>query len=276
MKRIIQVFKAPDQWVNSPPGLGDFIRGTCHLHEFLSSKNIDFSIDISQSDFHNHIFQDAQLFSINDSEDIVNATEYFTHHNLLINDINQFLNSSETSLFVSTNFGNWNRVNLPLLTKETMKMLYVFNDSVSFDVSSNIPVNEYEVLSIRCGDKFYGKPEFSPEDSLLSIIFNIIENIILPNLKSPLVITSDSFHVKNHLSEKYGFLMLPHQSEHGAFNSSCYPVCMDMHLLKNSKYIYHINVWANWWSGFSHFTSQIFSIPSLNFRAPEFQTEQVL
>jgi general L-amino acid transport system substrate-binding protein len=41
MKRIVQVYKAPHQWINSPPGLGDFIRGACHLHEFLSSKNID-------------------------------------------------------------------------------------------------------------------------------------------------------------------------------------------------------------------------------------------
>ena len=273
MKRIVQVYKAPHQWINSPPGFGDFIRGACHLHELLSTQNIEFSIDISQSNFFNHIIQDDRLFSNNDSEDLKNATEYFTDHNLLINDINQFLNSSETSLLVSTNFGNWNRVNLPLFTKETMKMLYVFNDSISSDVSSNIPVHEYEVLSIRCGDKFYGKPEFSPEDSSLSIIFNIIENSILPNLKSPLVITSDSFHIKKHLSEKYGFLMLPHQSEHGAFNSSCYPVCMDMNLLKNSKYIYHINAWANWWSGFSHFTSQIFTIPSINFRAPDFLLE---
>lgn len=276
MKRIIQVYKAPHQWINSPPGLGDFIRGACHLHELLSTQNIEFSIDISQSDFHNHIIQDDRLFSINDSEDIKNAAEYFTDHISLINDINQFLNSFETTLFISTNYGNWSRVNLPLLTKDTMKMLYVFNDSICFDVSSNIPINEYEVLSIRCGDKFYGNPESALEHSLTSKIFNIIENFILPNLQSPLVVTSDSFHFKKLLSDKYGFLMLPHQSEHGAFNSSCYPVCMDMHLLKNSNYIYHINAWANWWSGFSHFTSQIFSIPSLNFRAPEFQSENVL
>ena len=275
MKRIIQVYKAPHQWINSPPGLGDFIRGACHLHELLSTQNIEFSIDISQSDFHNHIIQDDRLFSINDSEDIKNAAEYFTDHISLINDINQFLNSFETTLFISTNYGNWSRVNLPLLTKDTMKMLYVFNDSISFDVSSNIPINQYEVLSIRCGDKFYGNPESALEHSLTSKIFNIIENFILPNLQSPLVVTSDSFHFKKLLSDKYGFLMLPHQSEHGAFNSSCYPVCMDMHLLKNSKYIYHINAWANWWSGFSHFTSQIFTIPSINFRAPDFLFEKV-
>jgi hypothetical protein len=36
-----------------------------------------------------------------------------------------------------------------------------------------------------------------------------------------------------------------------------------------------VNLWATWWSGFSHYTSLIFAIPSLNLRAPEFQVEAV-
>ena len=46
-KKVIQVYKNFDQWKNSPPGLGDFIRGSCHLHELMSSVNVDFKIDIS-------------------------------------------------------------------------------------------------------------------------------------------------------------------------------------------------------------------------------------
>jgi hypothetical protein len=45
--------------------------------------------------------------------------------------------------------------------------------------------------------------------------------------------------------------------------------------LKNSRFNYHINAWVGWWSGFSHYTSLIFNIPSMNFRAPKFAREQI-
>jgi hypothetical protein len=272
-KKIIQVYKNFDQWKNSPPGLGDFIRGSCHLHELLSSVNVDLKLDISQSDFKNHIVQNENMFTQKDMRSITNAAEYFTDHNALINDLNLFLKGDSQTLFICTNFGHWNRLELPAPTKKFMANFFKFSDAVTAYSASHIPVQSYEVLSIRFGDKYYGETDASPEVFLKNQLFNIIERAILPNLKHPLVVTSDSFLMKNELADKYGFLMLPHHSEHGAFNSSSYPVCVDMSLLKNSKFNYHINLWANWWSGFSHYTSLIFSIPSMNFRAPEFICE---
>ena len=272
-KKVIQVYKNFDQWTNSPPGLGDFIRGCCHLHEMLSKVNIEFKIDISQSDFSHHILHNPNVFSTQNATDITHAAEYFTDHNLLINDLNQFLQNDKECFFVCTNIGNWNRLELPEATKAFVLNLFNFKDTVSSYVSSHIPLAIYEVLSIRCGDRFYGEANLGLDAQLEQHIFQMIEQSILPNLKHPLVVTSDSFRLKSELAEKYGFLMLPHHSEHGAFNSSAYPVCLDMCLLKNSKFNYHINLWANWWSGFSHYTSLVFSIPSMNFRAPEFVRE---
>jgi len=275
MKKIINVYKGHDQWLNSPPGLGDFIRGSCHLHELLIGTDIDFAIDISLSDFKNHIIHDENLFSIGEFSSLINAKEFFTDHKLLIQEINEFKKNNEEFLFVSTNYGDWNRINLPMETTNKLQILYNFKNLVSENVTHHIPITNYEVLSIRCGDSFYGISNSQLDSESLKLIFKIIDEVIINNINYPIVVTSDSFNMKKILSDKYGFLMLPHLPEHGAFNSSCFPVCLDMHLLKNSKFNYHINTWANWWSGFSHFTSQIFSIPSLNFRAPEFIAEKI-
>ena len=272
-KKVIQVYKNFDQWKNSPPGLGDFIRGSCHLHELMSSVNVDFKIDISQSDFKNHIIHSDSIFSVNDMSSINHANEYFTDHQALISDLDSFLRGHSDAFFISTNMGQWNRLELPAATRKFMVDFFNFNESVTKYSAFHIPIDSYEVLSIRCGDRFYGQTELIVDSILKKHLFTIIENSILPNLKHPLVLTSDSFLLKKELADKYGFLILPHHSEHGAFNSSSYPVCVDMNLLKNSNFNYHINLWANWWSGFSHYTSMIFSIPSMNFCAPNFICE---
>ena len=272
-KKVIQVYKNFDQWKNSPPGLGDFIRGSCHLHELMCSVNVDFKIDISQSDFKNHIIHSDSIFSVNDMSSINHANEYFTDHQALISDLDSFLRDHSDAFFISTNMGQWNRLELPAATRKFMVDFFNFNESVTKYSAFHIPIDSYEVLSIRCGDRFYGQTELIVDSILKKHLFTIIENSILPNLKHPLVLTSDSFLLKKELADKYGFLILPHHSEHGAFNSSSYPVCVDMNLLKNSNFNYHINLWANWWSGFSHYTSMIFSIPSMNFCAPHFSCE---
>jgi hypothetical protein len=53
------------------------------------------------------------------------------------------------------------------------------------------------------------------------------------------------------------------------------PVAVDMCLLRHSKANHHINAWASWWSGFSHYTSILSGVGGLNFRAPLFACEAV-
>ena len=126
-------------------------------------------------------------------------------------------------------------------------------------------------MSIRCGDNFYS----NQNDLLinnLDNLFKIIETEIIPNSKHPLIITSDCYELKVMLAEKYKFIYLGHRSEHGAFGGAN-SVVKDLEILKRSKFNYHINNWATWWSGFSHYTSLIFDIPSMNFRTPLFEKE---
>jgi hypothetical protein len=273
-KRIIQTYKASQQWVNGPPGLGDFVRGISHLIEKLEGTNIELRVDVSQTDFANLIEQDSSVFQIGEESDIAFAEEYFVDHRALHDRIIAFQNSEDSKLYISTNIGAWNRTSLPKVSREFSSKIYQFNPNIESQVANALQTADYEVLSIRCGDGFYTDGQANVSQEVKSRIHNLIEKEILPHAQYPLVITSDCHPLKIELSKKYGFMMLPHRSQHGAFGNAL-PVAMDLCLLKKSKFIHHINCWANWWSGFSHYTAIIFQIPSVNFRAPNFLREEI-
>ena len=273
-KRLIQTYKAPQDWVNSPPGLGDFVRGIAHLIERVHGSNIELRVDVSQTEFSHLIIQNPEIFQIGDPAHIATAEEYFVDYRKLEERLLEFSKSDECELYICTNLGDWNRTKISPIARDFSAHFYSFEKIVLDKLGSELPVSHYEVLSLRCGDSFYGQSSDDLNFTLASSIYKIIEEQIIPNTCAPLVVTSDSHAVKLALSRRYGFLLLPHQSQHGAFGNVM-PVAMDMCMLRNSRFNYHINSWATWWSGFSHYTSLIFQIPSMNFRAPNFLKEEI-
>jgi hypothetical protein len=275
-KRVIQVYKAPHQWINSPPGLGDFVRGICHLVEKLRGSGIELRVDVSQTGFAALIDQDPEVFQSGDEQRIASAQEYFVDHVALHDRLVAFLHSGESELYVCTNVGAWNRPTIPDDARAYARRFYSFNESIEQAVAQALPAPNYEVLSVRCGDQFYNDPGGRVHTDIEPVIHSLIEQQILPQLQFPLVVTSDCHELKLALQNRYGLQALPHRSQHGAFESgSALPVAMDMCMLKHSRFNHHINTWATWWSGFSHYTSVIFQIPSANFRAPQFVRESI-
>jgi len=274
VKRVIQTYKSPADWRNSPPGLGDFVRGIVHLSEALEGSGIEFRVDVSQTDFFSLIIQNTAYFQAGDATRIASAEEYFVDHQALLQRLEAFSKSDEEDLYICTNLGNWNRTTLSKSACDFGAQFYQFTDTVERKLKTDLPVTQYEVLSLRCGDNFYDGSSIHVKSELDSKIYNIIDNIIIPNSQAPIVVTSDNHAVKLDLVKRYGFLALPHHSQHGAFGNVM-PVAMDLCMLRDSRFNYHINSWATWWSGFSHYTSLIHQIPSMNFRAPNFQKEQV-
>jgi len=274
LKRVIQVYKAPHQWFNSPPGLGDFVRGIAHLVEKLQGSGIELRIDVSQTNFLTHIEQDPAIFHSGEESRIAAAEEYFVDHQALHERLVAFLHSTEAELYICTNVGAWNRTTIPVAAREFSAGLYRFHPKLEQQITQALQTETYEVLSVRCGDIFYNNTASTVQQVVPQIIFKLIEEQVLPHAQLPVVITSDFHPLKLELSKRYGMLSLPHRSQHGAFGNVL-PVAMDMCMLKNSKFNYHINSWATWWSGFSHYTSVIFQIPSMNFRAPDFAREEI-
>ena len=275
MKTLVQCYKGAGQWMNSPPGLGDFIRGTSHLHELLSPSGIALRVDLTQSGFDQHFELDSAIAHQGEAVRVAQAEEYFEDHAALIRRVQAFAQSNETTLYVCTNLGAWNRTTLPPETLAFMRRLLRFRPAIHAAVDAALPVNAYEVLSIRCGDAFYDAGQTPSHLHFMDQAQRLLETEILPRIRRPLVLTSDSFELKSALAQRYGLLYLPHRSQHGAFNGTTLPVAIDLCLLSRSHFNHHINLWATWWSGFSHYTSLVFAIPSLNLRAPDFQVEAV-
>ena len=273
MKTLIQCYKGAGQWINSPPGLGDFIRGTSHLHELLANSGVELRVDMSQSGFDQQFVPDAAIAHRGEASRIAQAQEYFEDHAALVVRIQAFLQSDETELYVCTNLGAWNRTTLPGGTIAYMRRFLQFQPQIHTAVDQAIPVAQYEVVSIRCGDAFYDAGQTPSHLHFMGHAQRLLETEILPRITHPLVLTSDSYELKYALAQRYGLLYLPHRSQHGAFNQTTLPVAIDLCLLSRSRFNHHINLWATWWSGFSHYTSLIFGIPSLNLRAPEFTCE---
>lgn len=276
LKRVIQVYKAPDQWIGSPPGVGDFVRGSCHLFERLQGTGTELKIDVSQTGFATLIEQDASIFQAGDARKIAGAEEYFEDedHARLHHRLTSFLQSAEPELYVCTNLGAWDRLTLPDTTRAFIKRFYRFSDEVKRATAEALPPAEYEVLSVRCGDEFYGDANARVPGDVEHRIRSIIEQHVLPRAQFAVVVTSDCHPLKLDLALAYGMAALPHRSQHGAFGTVL-PVVTDLCLLKHSRFNYHINVWSDWWSGFSHYTSIIFNIPSMNFREPRYAKEEI-
>lgn len=276
MKTIIQTYKPPQSWkIKVPPGLGDFIRGTCHLFEKFDPNLVQLKVDISQTKLSNFIEFD-ELFSYSGEEEkIVEAEEFFAEdRSLLDTTIKNFLDSKEQYLYLSTNLGNWNRTTLPEPTRKFIKNFYRFNDQVTRPCTEIIQNQSYQVISIRTGDKFLGQTDINTSINSKRLIFDIIERDILPKYSSPIVVMSDCYQLKCELAKRYKFILSPNVPYHGS-NGNTLAVAMDLNFLKNSQFNYHINAWQPWWSGFSHYTSIIFKIPSVNFIFPDFMKEEI-
>jgi len=274
VKCVIQTFKPSTEWYSSPPGLGDFIRGACHVHEMLEGTGIEMRVDISRTGFARFIEHDPALFHASSAEAVAEAEEFFNDEVALRLRLQAFLASDETVLHVSTNAGAWNRTTLPERTRVAMQALFRFTADIEHELAQGLPVQHYEVLSVRCGDRFYGA-DGRPDDVAFRTICNLIERDVLPAAAHPVVITSDCHELKLDLARRYGLLMLAHRSRHGAFDDEVRPVAVDMCLLRHSRANHHINAWAGWWSGFSHYTSMLSGVGGLNFRAPHFECEAV-
>ncbi len=271
-RRVIQTFKPSHEWHNSPPGLGDFIRGACHLHAILNQTGVELRVDMSRTGFAGLIVQDPGLFVAGDPERIAQAEEFFSDHTAMRHRLQAFVLSGETELYICTNAGAWNCMQLPERTHEAMQAFYRFTPHVENALAQALPVQDYEVLSIRCGDRFYGV-DGRPDEGMFQTLCRLVEHDVLPATRHPLVITSDCHQLKLDLAARYGLLMLSHRSRHGAFDDQVTPVAVDMCLLRHSKANHHINAWARWWSGFSHYTSMLAGVGGLNFRVPAFECE---
>lgn len=263
-KTVVQVYKAGSDWHNStPPGIGDYIRGLASLDELGREFGFDVVSDVSQSDYAKAVDQDQPLFHVGDPAAIRKAGEYFTDHNALLVDLWRFVaKQPDEVLYISTNLGHPQRGYLPDETRRYLRQWFNFRPEVSVREALSLLPQSYGVLSIRCGDIFF-KTGGALSPPHRKLVLETIEDEVAPVAPARMVVMSDSEDMADLVAKTFGFLRAG-RSEHGGLSGAA-SVCRDLDLLANSGKNFHINAWANWWSGFSHYTSLICGVPSINF-----------
>lgn len=258
MKRIVQAFKRPEDWEHGTPGIGDFIRGTIHLYELGRKFDIDVKVDISGSLLDPHINYDDAMFIRGGDKQSTNAEEHFQDHAALVERLWEFSRSGDDELYLSTNLGRWSRTNLPSDIAEFAKKFFSFRNSVTDPINSWLPDSDIRVLHVRCGDRFFHADRRLPRLQRAALAKIIEDNIDLDG--PPVVVISDSVWLKTYLVRKYSFIKSPATPNH-VTGSDVLSTLMDLEILKRSIATYHVSIWHQWWSGYSHYTSLIFDTP---------------
>ncbi len=263
-KRVIQVYKAAGTWKRpEPPGIGDFIRGLCHLHEMGEKFGFSVAADISATEFWNCVDKGSPIFASTSPSLVKDAEELGDLHADLVLRIWEFMNSDREEILLSTNIGEWNRRSLPQSTKRFARQFYQFCGNISDREELGLIEGAYSVLSIRAGDDFFGSTRLPPRRNT-QLILDKIASDILPVATEPIVVMSDSLALRDLVASRFKMLSTSTPSFHGA-KGGARSVCRDLDLLAGSSHNFHINAWKGWWSGFSHYTSMIFDVPSTNF-----------
>lgn len=227
---------------------------------------MDLRVDVSQTDFSQHLIFDESIFHEGDAEAVRNTVEYYEDPAALIVKMWEFSLSNEERLYVTTNYGDWRRPSLPAETKSEVRKFLNFRPHVRERNDTWLKLTEFEVLSVRCGDAYFLDPEKRLTRTRERELLDIVQNHVLGS-GLPVVVMSDSLWAKESLGKRFGFLDVPTVPSHGA-NGNVLPVMMDMELLTRSKRNSHISMAHDWWSGFSHFTSLAFDVPEFNAVAP--------
>jgi hypothetical protein len=266
-KRLIQVYKRPGDWKSRAPGVGDFLRGGCHVTELAARYGAEFRFDVSQTEFVSLIVQDPALFCAGDPARIRDAGEHFKDHRPLLAALDAFAASGEEEFYFSTNLGDPFRSSLPAEVKSAMRPFFCFAPEIGQENAADIAFDTYAVLSVRCGDAFFGSRAKRLGLVRRLSLYQLIERDVLSQCPLPIVAMSDSLWLKRALNRRYGMAYAPLPGAHGS-SGDVKAVVRDLDLLRRSRLNIHVNIGKPWWSGFSHYTSLIFDIPDRNFVRP--------
>jgi hypothetical protein len=127
---------------------------------------------------------------------------------------------------------------------------FQFNKTVTSHSDPYTENGPFEVIHIRTGDIYMSRGDQHPKGAIdvsaaTKKLQRIIEDSILIESKSPIIIMSDSAELKQHLAQRYGFKVLPHAAEHAAYGGTL-ETCIDLQILKRSSHNYGVNIRHIW------------------------------
>ena len=145
----------------SSSGVGDFLRGCCHLFNTLNEENVDFEFSFQHHDLSEHIkskctinVNENEIFDTEDTNkekcDIHNYFDNMEHN------LNECLNSDRDQIFIFSNYSyhilNTEKYFLSEDCKNFMQSNLIFSNDIE-KTFNDLDTKDYNVIHFRLGDR---------------------------------------------------------------------------------------------------------------------------
>jgi hypothetical protein len=237
-------------------GFGDFLRGSILLAQYAKYFNINFKMDVSRHAISKCLTNETEVLFANAKIHLItyHTTNESKSHINLYSIIEQFINSNEENLYITTNlFYNKDIVSQDI--KDYINSFLKFKQQYYNIVENLFNLKKYNVVHIRCLDTNFNT-DFGNDTYLFSEIIKL-------QLTPDTIIISNNYGLKIKLNKLFGFHFIDKHTYHsGKINdyTELETTIIEYIILSNSS---HTNCFSYYHhgSGFSEQCSVLNNIP---------------
>lgn len=254
-KTIYHVYLAKYKEGTIYPGLGDFLRGSLALIQVGLLYNINVVIDFSQHPIGSYIISDKQCKG--------SVKELISTESFVWNHIINFLTSTESSFYVSTNIFPLQRT-IDTATRNKIQQYIQFTPDIMAEyndilTSYTLEKQNYFVIHMRILDN-HASTIFTNIDMFVSAFKTMP---CITNTSFRVIIMSNNMYIKHKMKELYPHITVINTVPcHTGLSSNVKDTLLDFLIMSTAKHIIQLTPKDHWWgSGFSDMCANIYSIP---------------
>jgi hypothetical protein len=237
-------------------GFGDFLRGSILLAQYAKYFNINFKMDVSRHAISKCLINETEVLFETAK---IHLITYHTRddaksHIKLYSMIEQFINSNEENLYITTNL-YYNKDIVSQDIKDCINSFFKFKQKYNDTTDNLFNLKKYNVLHIRCLDSNFNT-DFGNDTYLFSEIIKL-------QLSADTIIISNNYGLKIKMNKLFGFHFIDKQSYHtGKINdyTELETTIIEYIILSKSSHTYCFSYYHHG-SGFSEQCSVLNNIP---------------
>jgi len=249
-KTIIHVY--PNNFINTvtPPGLGDFLRGSIFLAQYAEKHKFLFKIDLSNHPLSKYLDEDSV-------PNLLQPREFNTDYDNinLINLLDNFVDSNDKEIVLNTNVF-YNKQHLTEKIKDYIKSKLKFKQKY-YDLEKKLVVyDKYDIIHVRCNDAFF-VTNFDSDKLYVEILKKF------KNHTNKIIVMSNNYYIKKKIKELFGFEYIHTKSVHTANvkkSDDLEGTVIDFIALTKAEKIYTYSFYQHG-SGFSEQSAKLYDIP---------------
>ena len=188
-------------------GFGDFLRGSILLAQYAKYFNINLKMDVSRHAISKCLINETEILFTNSKIHLIeyHTTDDAKSHAKLYSIIEQFINSNEENLYITTNL-YYNKDIVSQDIKDCINYFLKFKQQYYDIVDKLFNLKKYNVLHIRCLDTHFNT-DFGNDAYLFT---EIIKLQLSPNT----IIISNNYGLKIKINKLFGFHFIDKNTYH--------------------------------------------------------------